>query len=654
MKKWIAILLSMMVLLSGLTVLAEDVPAVEKDDLTIGSVTALTGNFFTDLWGNNTADADVRSLLHGYNLMQWEPENATYGFNDSVVSGVMVTRDVVSGNHTYTIALYNDLYYSDGTQITAWDYAFSWLLCAAPQMKEIGGKAANNNVIRGMENYRNGKTDHIKGVRVINDFQMEITLLGEYLPFFYEVALLDCVPYPIHVIAPDCTVADDDDGVSITGPFTADVLRTTVLDAANGYLSHPSVVSGPYCLLSYDAASSGAEFAVNPFYKGDAKGVKPQIAKLHLVKVDRDTAMNQLVDGKIDLLSKVVREDTITAGIEQASQGLVSSSNYPRNGFSFISFSCERPATGSNAVRQAIALCFDKETFVADYVNNYGVVVDGFYGVGQMMYRLATGAMQPPLEEPAEGASKAELDAYAAQQAGWEALNLNGLNAYALDTAAAAQLLADDGWTLNQQGGTYDASSDTVRCKMIDDQLVSLELSMIYPQENDLAGIFQTTLVDHLAQAGIVLHVEAKPFAELLQQYYRTEERTVDMIYMASNFQYVYNPAGMVDPADALLGGTNRTGIADDELYRFAVEMNATEPGDVLGYCQKWVAFQERFSEVLPMLPIYSNVYFDFYTTQLQAYAIVTAPNWAEAVAAAYLGEAQENLDLFGDDFIIE
>ena len=41
---------------------------------------------------------------------------------------------------------------------------------------------------------------------------------------------------------------------------------------------------------------------------------------------------------------------------------------------------------------------------------------------------------------------------------------------------------------------------------------------------------------------------------------------------------------------------------------------------DILTYLRRWVAFQERFNEALPMIPVYSNYYYDFYTRRLQGY----------------------------------
>lgn len=82
--------------------------------------------------------------------------------------------------------------------------------------------------------------------------------------------------------------------------------------------------------------------------------------------------------------------------------------NYTRSGFSFMSFSCERAAVSSQAVRQAIAYCFDQDAAVADYVGNYGLAVHGYYGLGQWMFQLVNGTVAPPVEELAENATAEE------------------------------------------------------------------------------------------------------------------------------------------------------------------------------------------------------------------------------------------------------
>jgi hypothetical protein len=51
------------------------------------------------------------------------------------------------------------------------------------------------------------------------------------------------------------------------------------------------------------------------------------------------------------------------------------------------------------------------------------------------------------------------------------------------------------------------------------------------------------------------------------------------------------------------------------------------------------VSFQERYNEVLPTIPIYSNIYFDFYVPYLQNYHITAHVTWTQAILESYFGE---------------
>ncbi len=68
--------------------------------------------------------------------------------------------------------------------------------------------------------------------------------------------------------------------------------------------------------------------------------------------------------------------------------------------------------------------------------------------------------------------------------------------------------------------------------------------------------------------------------------------------------------------------------------------MIKTDPADVYGYVCKWITFQERYNEVLPAIPIYSNIYFDFFTPYLQNYNITAHVTWSQAILEAWFGDA--------------
>ena len=118
----------------------------------------------------------------------------------------------------------------------------------------------------------------------------------------------------------------------------------------------------------------------------------------------------------------------------------------------------------------------------------------------------------------------------------------------------------------------------------------------------------------------------------------------MDMVYLASNFDIIFDPSSTFTTAETEEGRVahNVTKINDARLYQLAVDMRQTEPGEVLEYMQKWVAFEQHFNEVLPMIPIYSNVYFDFFTSKLHDYNIAADGNWGSAIIGAALADIPE------------
>ncbi len=596
--------------------------AYDYDHITVAGVTPTTGSFFTSLWGNATSDIDVRLLLHGYNLVEWRTESGTFLTDDTVVSGLIVTQDG-AGNRTYTVALYNDLYYSDGTRITAADYAFSMLLTMSPEMAAIGGDVRRPEYLVGYSEYISGAVPYLAGVRLLADDQLSITVSADYLPFFYELGLLDCTPYPISVIAPGVRVADDGNGVYLTNieegepVFTADLLRKTILDPQTGYLTYPSVTSGPYRLVSYDGNRS--EFEVNDRYKGDVNGFKPRIRRLSYISMPSASMVPAFRNGSVTVLHKVTNKDTIAAGMETITDNTqLAAAAYPRSGLAFISFNTERPIVNETEVRQALAYATDRKAITESVTGEYGITPDGYYGKGQWMYQMVTGDLS---------------------LSGEDAPPLDGVKQYPFDLSAAADLLDSAGWNLSADGSAYGASG-SVRYKMLDGSLVPLRLTMAYPQGTS-AAVSLRNAAANMRAAGIEITLSEMPLSDLLDQYYGMAERQYDMFFLASNFDVLFDPSAEFETDEAGRHVWKETGFADEELYSLAAAMRMTEPGDRGTYVSRWLDFQRRFAEVLPMLPIYSNYYFDFYPKALHNYDITSKISWSLAVIPAYMSDPE-------------
>ena len=776
-KKYLSLLLVLALILTALPMAAlaeemeEDLNDEEEivypEELIVGHPTITKGDFFTEMFGNDTADIDVRALIHGYNLVNWDQNQGVYVLDPTVVVDVEVVEDEV-GNRTYYLVLADDLFYSDGTPITAWDYAFSLLLMMAPEIEEIGGKIYRAQHILGYKEYITKEYDTLGGVMVLSDHQLAITLDHEFLPYFFETGLLLCVPYPIHVIAPGCKVYDDGYGCYIGNEdqnieepiFTADLLRKTILDPETGYNSHPSVVSGPYMLTSYDYET--AHFEINPYFKGawvnntlpedfhfdlenlsgagsgtmahhnanldryikvdrlDKDGnedpfymIQPSIEKIAFTVADNDTIAEDLSEGRLHLVNKVVYGPAImecmgTTAVdaeddefdpdafseeepEEAEQeeseeepeeeeldiSGIRYQNYPRIGLAFLTFTYDWPTVHEQDVRQAIAWCMDRDALTRAYTP-YGMVVNGYYGIEQWEYLLVTHQIEFPInflddeEHDQEDYQKfknryVKTDKeYEEALAAWEMYSLDNLtnyNVYDLENDPdrtekigidkANALLDSAKWTLNREGETYRPGIDDVRCKMVDDELVALDLTMMYPEGNHIVDTIQENFIDNLNACGIQLTLVPTPMQDLFKSYYRETERTTDMIYLATNFHVIVDPSITYSTDDSVGHQIwNNTYSDDEDLYYRAVDMRRTDPGDIYDYVGKWIAFQERYNEVLPTIPIYSNVYFDFYTSQLQNYHITAHVTWTQAILEAYWGEEEEadDMDDFWDD----
>ncbi len=600
----------------------------DYEELHVASTTPMSGNFFNSIWGNNTSDVDVRLLLHGCDLVYWNDPEGIFTANEAVVRSLNVIENE-GGDRTYSIVLYDDLRYSDGSPITAWDYAFSMLLTMSPEAEAAGANVKRADYLLGYEDYISGNVPYLAGVRVFSDTRLAITISRDYMPYFFELGLISCVPYPISEIAPGVRAADDGYGIYLTnigdGPavFSAELLRATLLDPQTGYMSHPTVTSGPYKLVSFEDGK--ASFEINEYFKGDPNRVVPSIKRLTYETIGNDGIIQALADGSVGLLNKVTAASAIGAGLKAVNENdaRLDYTVYTRAGFGYISFNGENEALNETEVRQAIAYLIDRDAFTAEVVGEYGQRVDGYYGVGQWMYRIVAGDIPYPIKAGSESQTKK-----------WEELSLDAIPSYEYDPEAAATLLADAGWNLNADGGAYESG---VRYKQTDAGLVPLRLTLACPEGSSAIEPLNKAM-DNLAAGGIEVAVSVIPFSELLPQFYNMTERNYDMFFLTSNFDVVFDPSVKFS-MDGDLPVWGETGIADQELYDLAVEMRSTEPGDLLAYCKNWLNFQQRFAEVLPMLPLYSGEYYDFYPRELQDYNIAGNASWAQAVISARLGE---------------
>ena len=184
-----------------------------------------------------------------------------------------------------------------------------------------------------------------------------------------------------------------------------------------------------------------------------------------------------------------------------------------------------------------------------------------------------------------------------------------------------------------------------MRCKMIDGELIALDLVCWYPDGNYMAELFTEHLLPNLEKAGIKLTLKPLPMVDILSTWYDQVNRDGDMVYLATNFDVVFDPVVNFLEDDGGKHTWNYTNLWDEELYNLALDMRETEPEDQLGYMKKWIKWQEEFMEELPMLPIYSNMYYDFFIPELQNYNVPSYVTWTQAIISATLSSGTEAVE---------
>ena len=126
---------------------------------------------------------------------------------------------------------------------------------------------------------------------------------------------------------------------------------------------------------------------------------------------------------------------------------------------------------------------------------------------------------------------------------------LEKMQPYTLDLDKAIELLELDGWVYNLDGTPYDPDVGLRHKKMADETYVPLSLIMAVTESNVAADLVAEMLSGSLAQIGGELKTDRMPLDEALRQYYRQKERKFDLLFLGTNFTYLF------DPADSYLVG---------------------------------------------------------------------------------------------------
>ena len=582
-------------------------PTEPTGQMVIGSITQVINEFYDTGFSTSETNYNMYDLIHGgYDTVVFSKEGE-FQYNDTVVASHEETENE-DGTKTYTVTINDGLVWSDGTPITAKDYVFAVLLENSDEMAGVDGYPCNTGYSYvGYDEWLDGSADAFAGVHLVDDMTYSLTVKAEELPYHFDITYATIRPRPLHVIAPECDVEDTENGATITGDFTTELLQETINNVETGYRYNPKVTCGPYLFDNFDEASQQATLKANPEFVGDYRGVKPSIETLVIKTVSSDTMMNELESGSVDLLYGCSGGDTINAGLDLVEEGKAADTTYMRNGYGKIQFDCSVFPTDSQNVRQAIAYCLDRNEFARQYTGGYGSVVHSFYGLAQWEYQDSV-----------------------------EWINEN-LNTYEMNVEEAKKLLEEDGWNLNADGTPYSGTG--TRYKDVDGELKPLVITWCNSEGNPVSELLATMLPETMAEAGMELQATTTDFATLQNGILHAGDTMYNMYNLATGFATANSPWYYFSSDEAWMGNYNTNWIADEELNDAVMPLKSIPYEDSEAWLEAWQNFIKVWNEKLPDVPLYSDEYYDFYSTRVQGWENTATWGWQNAVLDAWVSE---------------
>ena len=194
---------------------APTTPVARENKLIFGTNTDVTGDWTNGIVTNGASDMMISSMINDYGTLVTNQEG-NYVENKTVLKS-WERKDNEDGSATYTISINEGLVYNNGEPITIKDYAFKLLLLASPAGGDMQFTDGTSTTVVGGEDYRAGTTDVLPGVKMVDEYTMELSIVPDYAQYYYADTYAGITPWNIaYWIGEGYDVADDGEGCYFT------------------------------------------------------------------------------------------------------------------------------------------------------------------------------------------------------------------------------------------------------------------------------------------------------------------------------------------------------------------------------------------------------------------------------------------------------
>jgi len=325
LKKILVLTLALaMVFTVGFGVMAQEDPEEVITDYTYGGTIHLAETqspegMFNPLYSETTYDSDIVDIVF---------EGLTYVDKKFQAQPALAQKwDVSEDYKTYTFFLDNRAEFHDGEPVTTEDVKFTYEMFLHPDYS--GVRASNFTPILGAEEFQAGEADEVRGIKIIDDYTIEITLSKVHAPFLTSTAGFGILPEHI--------LSEYDPANMKKIAFNQD-----------------PVGSGPFEFIEYKTD----EFTRLKAFENYREG-RPYLDNVVWRYVDEPALVIMLEKGEIDYAQIMASQFNRVKELDN-----VTVHKQIRNGFGYLAFNLmgESPVA-DQAVRQAVAYGVNRKGF---------------------------------------------------------------------------------------------------------------------------------------------------------------------------------------------------------------------------------------------------------------------------------------------------
>ena len=336
-KKLISLFLStalMCTALTGCGSSGSETSEGEAKDTIVYSMNTAPQGIFNPLISNLAMDHYVESVVYASLMtVNDQGELETYLADEYEVS---------DDQKTITYKINEDAKWHDGEDVTAEDIAFTFTSMASGDY--TGGYYGDVQNIKGAQDYHDGKSSEIEGIKVVDENTIEIEFEKVYAPAVTNLGTVQILPE--HVWS---EVA--------VGEWTN---KTELLNNPIG--------CGPYKLTEYKSGSYVKFEATSDFFGGEAK-TKNLVFKV----INADTTQAEFKSGSIDIANV---EGLTKADIDSLVEEGYKKIDYDNYMFTYMGFNLRNEKLQDVNLRKAFMHAINREGIVDNVVEGRGQVVN--------------------------------------------------------------------------------------------------------------------------------------------------------------------------------------------------------------------------------------------------------------------------------------